>query len=327
MPSRRFDRILTGTALALVLGLAATADPAHRAGSKGNRSARPDAGAGQSAAAERGRRWRQTKQPARPVRARSCCPTRPICRRRPSRTLRHRRHRPHRNGPRRRTPAPAPGDARDRRNANPRAGSCTGRGRLSGSADPRCAARIRRQRAKLGRIVDRKADRTAVEAFYSSRDYEPIWVGLNGATDRARQAINHLRNADADGMDPATTRCRPSRQTQPRRARGGRNPAHRIRTRLRAPCADRPRALFARYRRHLLRAEPAGAARRAEQARFGQERRGSARQLSAAAAGLQGAAQEACRGARHQGRATLPRRSRAVRCSNCATTRRPGRPS
>src|SRR4029079_12424634 len=57
--------------------------------------------------------------------------------------------------------------------------------------------------ANLGRIVDPKAHRTAVEAFYSSRDYEPIWVGVNGATDRARQAINHLRNADADGMDPA----------------------------------------------------------------------------------------------------------------------------
>src|SRR6201999_713060 len=57
--------------------------------------------------------------------------------------------------------------------------------------------------SKLGRIVDRKGDRTAVEAFYASRDYEPLWVGINGATDRARQAINHLRNADADGMDPA----------------------------------------------------------------------------------------------------------------------------
>ena len=56
---------------------------------------------------------------------------------------------------------------------------------------------------KLSRFVDRKPERTAVEAFYSSRDYEPIWVGLNGATERARQAINHLRHADADGMDPA----------------------------------------------------------------------------------------------------------------------------
>src|SRR5256714_2140334 len=56
---------------------------------------------------------------------------------------------------------------------------------------------------KLGRFVDRKTERTAVEAFYSSRDYEPIWVGINGATERAKQAINHLRHADADGMDPA----------------------------------------------------------------------------------------------------------------------------
>src|SRR5205085_3851234 len=55
---------------------------------------------------------------------------------------------------------------------------------------------------KLSRFIDRKGERTAVEAFYSSRDYEPIWVGLNGATERAKQAINHLRHADADGMDP-----------------------------------------------------------------------------------------------------------------------------
>src|SRR5437762_285560 len=56
---------------------------------------------------------------------------------------------------------------------------------------------------KLSRIIDRKPERTAVEAFYSSRDYEPIWFGITGATERAKQAINHLRHADADGMDPA----------------------------------------------------------------------------------------------------------------------------
>jgi murein L,D-transpeptidase YcbB/YkuD len=55
---------------------------------------------------------------------------------------------------------------------------------------------------KLARTIDRKGDRTAVEAFYASRDYEPIWTAPNGATERARQAINHLRHADADGMDP-----------------------------------------------------------------------------------------------------------------------------
>jgi murein L,D-transpeptidase YcbB/YkuD len=56
---------------------------------------------------------------------------------------------------------------------------------------------------RLARIIDRKADRTATEAFYSSRDYEPLWIGTGGPTERARQAMTHLRNADADGMDPA----------------------------------------------------------------------------------------------------------------------------
>jgi len=56
---------------------------------------------------------------------------------------------------------------------------------------------------RLSRTIERKAERTAVEAFYSSHDYAPIWFGINGPTERARQAMAHLRNADADGMDPA----------------------------------------------------------------------------------------------------------------------------
>jgi murein L,D-transpeptidase YcbB/YkuD len=56
---------------------------------------------------------------------------------------------------------------------------------------------------RLSRLIERKAERTAVEAFYSSRDYAPIWFGINGQTERAKQAMVHLRNADADGMDPA----------------------------------------------------------------------------------------------------------------------------
>ena len=56
---------------------------------------------------------------------------------------------------------------------------------------------------RLSRVVERKAERTAVEAFYSSHDYAPIWFGINGPTERAKQAMTHLRNADADGMDPA----------------------------------------------------------------------------------------------------------------------------
>jgi murein L,D-transpeptidase YcbB/YkuD len=56
---------------------------------------------------------------------------------------------------------------------------------------------------RLSRVIERKAERTAVEAFYSSHDYAPIWFGIDGPTERAKQAMAHLRNADADGMDPA----------------------------------------------------------------------------------------------------------------------------
>jgi murein L,D-transpeptidase YcbB/YkuD len=55
---------------------------------------------------------------------------------------------------------------------------------------------------RLSRLIERKAERTAIEAFYSSRDYAPIWFGINGQSERAKQAMAHLRNADADGMDP-----------------------------------------------------------------------------------------------------------------------------
>jgi L,D-transpeptidase YcbB len=56
---------------------------------------------------------------------------------------------------------------------------------------------------RLARLIDRKSERTAVEAFYAARDYAPLFAGSDGPTALAKQAANHLRNADADGMDPA----------------------------------------------------------------------------------------------------------------------------
>src|SRR6267378_424124 len=44
--------------------------------------------------------------------------------------------------------------------------------------------------SRLARIVDRKPDRTAVEAFYSSRDYAPLFAATDGATTLAKQAID-----------------------------------------------------------------------------------------------------------------------------------------
>jgi L,D-transpeptidase YcbB len=56
---------------------------------------------------------------------------------------------------------------------------------------------------KLARIIERKAERAAVEAFYNSRAFAPIWIENGAANERAKAAIAHLAAADADGLDPA----------------------------------------------------------------------------------------------------------------------------
>jgi murein L,D-transpeptidase YcbB/YkuD len=56
---------------------------------------------------------------------------------------------------------------------------------------------------KLARMTDRKADRAAIEAFYSGRNYAPLWIANGAANDRAKAAISRLNRADEDAMDPA----------------------------------------------------------------------------------------------------------------------------
>ena len=56
---------------------------------------------------------------------------------------------------------------------------------------------------KFDRIIGSKKDRTPVEAFYSSRNYAPLWIADGKANARATAAIGYLRHVDADGLDPA----------------------------------------------------------------------------------------------------------------------------
>ena len=56
---------------------------------------------------------------------------------------------------------------------------------------------------KLARMFDRKADRTAVEAFYQGREYTPLWIENGAPSARAKAAIAFLGKVDADGLDPA----------------------------------------------------------------------------------------------------------------------------
>ncbi len=56
---------------------------------------------------------------------------------------------------------------------------------------------------KFDHVFGGKAERTAVEAFYSGRSYAPLWITDGVANARAKAAINYLGHVDADGLDPA----------------------------------------------------------------------------------------------------------------------------
>jgi murein L,D-transpeptidase YcbB/YkuD len=52
-------------------------------------------------------------------------------------------------------------------------------------------------------FVARKTDREAIAAFYrNSRNFQPLWIGHDGPSGRAKRVIDHLRTVDADGLDP-----------------------------------------------------------------------------------------------------------------------------
>ena len=56
---------------------------------------------------------------------------------------------------------------------------------------------------KFDRFIGGKKDRTQIEAFYSSRNYAPLWIADGKAAARAAAATEYLRHVDADGLDPA----------------------------------------------------------------------------------------------------------------------------
>jgi murein L,D-transpeptidase YcbB/YkuD len=56
--------------------------------------------------------------------------------------------------------------------------------------------------AKSLRYFDRKAERAAVEKFYSGRDYAPLWTQSGGLTDGGKGVIARLKDAGSDGLNP-----------------------------------------------------------------------------------------------------------------------------
>ena len=57
--------------------------------------------------------------------------------------------------------------------------------------------------AKSSKYFDRKAERAAVEKFYGSRDYAPVWTEAGSLTAGAKGVIARLQDAAADGLNAA----------------------------------------------------------------------------------------------------------------------------
>lgn len=75
----------------------------------------------------------------------------------------------------------------------------------SATADSAVADKLRDIIAskQIDRIIVRKADRAGVEAFYSARNYAPLWVAGGAADARAKSAIAYLNRAETVGLDAA----------------------------------------------------------------------------------------------------------------------------
>ncbi len=56
---------------------------------------------------------------------------------------------------------------------------------------------------KFDRIVGNKKDRTIVDAFYSGRDYAPLWITDGKVNERGKAVIAYLGHVGQDGLDPA----------------------------------------------------------------------------------------------------------------------------
>jgi L,D-transpeptidase YcbB len=56
---------------------------------------------------------------------------------------------------------------------------------------------------KFDGIIGSKQDRIIIDAFYSGRNYAPLWINDGKTNARANAAIAYLGHVDADGLDPA----------------------------------------------------------------------------------------------------------------------------
>lgn len=87
------------------------------------------------------------------------------------------------------------------------AGESTGsvQGTNSAAASSAVADKLREMMAagKFDRVLGGKKDRAPIEAFYSGREFAPIWVTDGTMSERGKAAAGIIAGIEADGLDPA----------------------------------------------------------------------------------------------------------------------------
>ena len=72
------------------------------------------------------------------------------------------------------------------------------------AADQPVADRLRDMMgAKSARYFDRKAERAAVEKFYTARDFAPLWTQSGALNANGKGVIARLKDAASDGLNAA----------------------------------------------------------------------------------------------------------------------------
>jgi murein L,D-transpeptidase YcbB/YkuD len=97
------------------------------------------------------------------------------------------------------TPAPAAAPA----NAQATPSDLTNLDKTLAASDAQIVERLRDMMAgnKLEKRIERQPERKAIEAFYSSRGYAPLWIKDAMLTPRAKAVIAKLNGADVEGLD------------------------------------------------------------------------------------------------------------------------------
>ncbi|MGB7035433.1 MAG: murein L,D-transpeptidase, partial [Xanthobacteraceae bacterium] len=56
---------------------------------------------------------------------------------------------------------------------------------------------------KFDHLITNRKDREEIDAFYSARNYQPLWITDGKVNARATAAMNYLSHVNADGLFPS----------------------------------------------------------------------------------------------------------------------------